>query len=98
MDDTDFARLFRLDGVGQVLVTVDENEEEEAPCLTFRLGDVGGFGTTLRLTSRYKDEPDDDEAYRRTRAAMQALDEDKVRDILKTAIDFRQSLIDKSST
>ena len=98
MDDTDFARLFRLDGVGQVLVTVDEHEEEEVPCLTFRLSDIGGIGTSLRVTSKYMDEPDDDEAYRRTRVAMNALTEDEVRAILKSAITFRQSLIDKPLT
>lgn len=36
---TDFAKLFRVDGIGQILITTGENEEGD-PCVIIRIPDT----------------------------------------------------------
>ena len=38
---SDFAKLFEAEGIGQILATLDENDDED-PCVTFRIPDTAG--------------------------------------------------------
>lgn len=43
-----FAKLFCIEGVGQVLVTLDQNEDEK-PAVIFRIADVGDYQFSMNL-------------------------------------------------
>ncbi|QEU08202.1 hypothetical protein [Paracoccus yeei] len=74
----DFARLFRIEGIGQVLVTIDEDEESEKPCLCFRLPSVGGLNPSYSITSNFPDGMPDDVIEQHMREALAGVTEDMI--------------------
>lgn len=69
----DFCKLFRVDGIGQILATVVEAGDVEVPALELRIPDHGGM---IRRVSLTWPSLDYDEAEEAAYAALAALDED----------------------
>lgn len=88
-DATDFAKLFSIEGVGQVLATLDE-DDEDCPCVRFRIPDHRGMILTCALSVRTEDY---DRAEAMARSMFDALDEDNVRKSVQPLINVRDKLI-----
>ncbi|WP_435170760.1 hypothetical protein [Falsirhodobacter sp. 1013] len=46
----DFAKLFHVDGIGQVLAELEEHPDTELPCVRFRIPDASDVTLEMRLS------------------------------------------------
>lgn len=85
----DFAKIFTVDGIGQILVTLDENDNG-VPCVTFRIPDAFDcIMTTSR--SRSSGDYDDQEAF--ARKMFDSLDEDEAVKSVQVLVAARHSFL-----
>lgn len=88
MDGNDFARLFRAEGIGQILATVEENDDER-PCLKFRIPDTE-WGVLTCSVSASTDDYDAAEQF--AYAMLKNLTEEAAVTSVKPLIEFRDRI------
>ena len=86
----DFAKLFRVDGIGQVLAEVEEHPEHEVPCVRFRIPDAGDVFLEMRLSTVTDDY---DKAESIAREIFGALTEDNIGATVKDLVAARDNLL-----
>jgi len=87
---TDFAKLFVREGVGQVLITREEDNDKDLPVVVVRIPDCAGieFRITLSLTT---DDYDKAELY--ANEIFANLSEDNIDVIISSMVEMRNDLI-----
>lgn len=94
MDPNDFARLFRLDDVGQVLVTIEQHEEDETPCLKFRIPDADGVGLSVTLSYNFREGLTYAEQCSHVWSDLSKIDEAKLREVAGGLIQMRTFMLE----
>lgn len=94
MDPNDFARLFRLDDVGQVLVTIEVHEETEMPAIRYRIPDAGGIGLTTTVSYNFREGVTFEKASELVFASLRDMTEDDVRDAVKDMAQMRTFILE----
>lgn len=97
MDPTDFARLFRLEGAGQVLVTIEEHEDDETPCLKFRIPDAEGIGLSVTLSYNFREGLTHAEQHNHIWSDLSKIDETKLREVVGGLIQMRTFILEGAS-
>ena len=85
----DFAKLFRVDGIGQILAVLDEGEDEK-PCIRFRIPDCNGAFLTVALSFGG---PDYDTAEMHARKVFEHITESSATASVKQLIELRDALL-----
>lgn len=88
-EGSDFAKLFRLPGVGQVLVTLDE-DDDEYPCVVFRIPDVSDFMLTQAMAFTGDDR---DLAWQSAQQAFDRVTEENVQYAIRSLVAARDRLL-----
>lgn len=89
MKSQDFAKLFVVEGIGQILVTLSETEYGD-PCLTLRIPDAGDFGMSLDIAFENLSLS---AAEARAREVFDAIDAEKAAAGVKPLIELRDQLL-----
>lgn len=83
----DFAKLFKVEGIGQILATLNENEDG-MPCVTFRIPDTQDI---MLECSVYMSTDDYEKAEAHAIAVFNALDEASAVKTVQELVDARDS-------
>lgn len=91
----DFARLFRIHGIGQVLAVTETKSEydddEECECVTFRIPDAGDVATLTYFIKAHGMDATKGKAF--TRDILEKLTHDNVAKVIQPLVEAKAKLL-----